>query len=143
MAMGVSERTITNVLAEGKETDSKFKSPCKDRKIRAKKLELDNFNFDVILVRSTIQNYHLEHHQFPTLLKLKIIFQEKLNYGGSISTLRTVLLKLGYKWRKAVDNRRVTIQRHDIQKLRFNYLKKITPIPPRESVYCIQMKAIS
>ncbi|XP_039745055.1 uncharacterized protein LOC120623223 [Pararge aegeria] len=123
MAVGVSERTVTNILAEGKESDSKFKSPHKDRKKRLKKLELDNFNVNVI--RSTIQNYHLEHRELPTLLKLKGIFQDKLNYDGSISTLRTALLKLGYKWRKTVDNRRVIIERHDIQKLRFSYLKNL------------------
>ncbi|XP_075985598.1 uncharacterized protein LOC142982799 [Anticarsia gemmatalis] len=111
------------LLAEGKESDSKFKSPHKDRKKRLKKLELDNFNVDVI--RSTIQNYHLEYRELPTLLKLKRIFQEKLNYEGSISTLRTALLKLRYKWRKTVDNRRVIIERHDIQKLRFSYLNNL------------------
>ncbi|XP_047024143.1 uncharacterized protein LOC124633092 [Helicoverpa zea] len=131
MAVGVSERTITTILAEGKESD--FKSPHKDRKKRLNKLELDNFNVDVI--RSTIQNYHLEHRELPTLPKLKRIFQDKLNYDGGISTLRTALLKLGYKWRKTVDNRRVILERHDIQKLRFSYLKKL--LKYREENRCI------
>lgn len=61
------------------------------------KLE-DNFNVDFI--RWTIKNYHLKYHHLPILLKLKGIFQEKLYCGGSISTVRTVLLKLGYKWRR-------------------------------------------
>lgn len=110
MAVGVSERTITNIMAEAKET--KFKSPYKDRKKRAKKLELNNSNVDVI--RSTIENYHLEHQDLPTLLELKRIFHEKLNYNGSISTLRTVLLKLGYKWRITADKKRVLVYEQNI-----------------------------
>lgn len=78
------------------------------------------------------------------MLKLKIIFEEKLNYGGSISTLRTVLLKLGNKWRKTMDNRRVIIdnrrvmlQRHDITKATILLPEKIYQIPSIKSVYRI------
>lgn len=35
MAVRVSERRITNILAEGKSSDSKFESPYKNRRKRA------------------------------------------------------------------------------------------------------------
>ncbi|XP_026733401.1 uncharacterized protein LOC113497854 [Trichoplusia ni] len=112
VAVGVSERTVTNILAEEKET--KFKCPYENRKKRAKKLELDQFNVDVI--RSTIENYQSEHQELPTLLELKKIFQEKLNYCGSITTLRTALLQLGYSWRKT-GGKKPGIVKNEINKL--------------------------
>ncbi|CAG4981382.1 unnamed protein product [Colias eurytheme] len=123
MAVGVSEITITNILAEGKESDSKFKSPHKDRKKRLKKLELDNFNVDDVM---------LEHRELPTLLGKKNLAKVEDNIRLCVPT---ALLKLGYKWRKTVDNRRVIIERHDIQKLRFSYLKNL--LRYRQENWCI------
>lgn len=103
-AVGTSERTVTSILSEERKSGT-FKTPYKDRKKRAKKLELTNYNVEVI--RSSIQSHYSEHHELPSLVQLKRVLQEKLNYSGSISTLRTVLLTLGCEWRKTVRRRKV------------------------------------
>lgn len=128
-ATGVSTKTVQRILKEEKElpfTSSTFTSPMKKRRKRENKIEIDNFTADV--VRSTIQNFHVVHKEIPTLPKIKKVLNEKIGFSGCLKTVRKLLLKLGYKWRKTENNRKVLTERHDIQMLRYKYLKKILNI---------------
>lgn len=133
-ATGVSERTVQNILKEERDnlskeresgsTSSTFTSPMKNRRKRANKVDIDSFNTDVI--RSTIQDFHIVQKQIPTLAKLRSVLNEKIGFDGCLATLRKLLKKLGYKWRKTDNNRKVLVERHDIQMWRLKYLKKVT-----------------
>lgn len=126
-ATGVSMKTVQRILKEEKELpscSSNFTSPMKKRRKRDSKIEIDNFTADV--VRSTIQNFHVIHKEIPTLAKLKTVLNEKIGFDGCIETVRQLLLKLGYKWRKTENNRKVLTERHDIQMWRLKFLKKMS-----------------
>lgn len=79
-----------------------FTSPMKKRRVTPRKINLDEF--DIAVVRRSIENYHKEHKQFPTLFRLKNILQERIQFNGCKTTLRTLLLKLGYE-RKIIERR--------------------------------------
>ncbi|XP_045456694.1 uncharacterized protein LOC123666670 [Melitaea cinxia] len=96
----------------------------KKRIKRDNKIDVDNFTADVI--RSTVQNFHVVHKVIPTLANLRRVLNEKIGFEGCLETLRRLLLKLGYKWRKTENNRKVLTERHDIQMWRLKYLKKIS-----------------
>ncbi|KAJ8715231.1 hypothetical protein PYW08_005212 [Mythimna loreyi] len=126
-ATGVSERTVQRVMREEKDMPrtpyARFKSPLKGRRKRDKKSNVDGYTAEVI--RSTIQKFYIEHNQTPTLRKLKQIFQDKIGFNGGKYTLRSLLMKLGYHWRKTDNNRKVMVERYDVQAGRLKYLKQI------------------
>lgn len=132
-ATGVSLRTVQRILKEEKElpsTSSNFTSPMKKRRKRDNKMEIDNLTADVI--RSTINNFHIAHKEIPTLVKIKSVLSEKIGFDGCLETLRKLLQKLGYKWRKIENNRKVLVERHDIQMWRLKYLKKMAEYRSQE-----------
>lgn len=125
-ATGVCERTVTRILKEEKELQSpsaKFTSPMKKRRKRDSKFLLDNMNREII--RRTIQNFHIEHKVLPTLAKLQPVLREIIGFDGCLSTLRSLLIEMGYKWKKIDNNRKALQERHEIQLWRLNFLKKI------------------
>ncbi|XP_046966920.1 uncharacterized protein LOC124534920 [Vanessa cardui] len=125
-ATGFSERTVTTILKEEKElpcTSASFTSPTKKRRKRNNKFHLDNMNLEII--RTTVQNFHIVEKQLLTLSKLQSVLREKIGFDGCLNTLRSILKKLGYKWRKIVNNREALQERHEIQLWRLNFLKKI------------------
>ncbi|CAG4973860.1 unnamed protein product [Parnassius apollo] len=126
-ATGVSERTVQRILKEERDlpsTSSRFLSPMRNRRKRESKVHIDGLTADV--VRSTIQEFYIVLKKIPTLAKLRSDLNEKLGFNGCLTTLRTLLRKLGFMWRKTDNNRKVLVERHDIQILRLQYLKKIT-----------------
>jgi transposase len=119
-ATGISKRTLTTIINE-QDTGS-FKSPFKNRK-RQPKYEPNSLEISVI--RDSIQTYHIYHREMVTMEKLRTLLRENIHFKGSYSTLRRLVLELGFKWRKTVNNRSVLIERYDIKKLRYDYLKKM------------------
>lgn len=116
VATAISERTVTSILKEEKgmpSTSAKFLSPMKKRRKRSSKFDFDIF--DTNLIRSTIQNYHIEPNEILSLAKLRSVLKEKKTFDGCLSTLRSLLIKLSYKWRKISSIRRVLHERHDLQ----------------------------
>lgn len=53
-----------------------FISPMKKRRVRPRKDNLDEF--DIGVVRRTIQNYHIEYRQFPTLSRLNMVLKDRI-----------------------------------------------------------------
>ncbi|CAG4973937.1 unnamed protein product [Parnassius apollo] len=126
-ATGVSESTVQRILKEERNlpsSSSRFLSPMRNRRKRVNKVNIDGFTAGV--VRSTIQEFYIVHKQIPTLKKLQSVLNEKLGFDGCLTTLHTFLKKLGFIWRKTDNNRKVLVERHDIQMLRLKYLNKIT-----------------
>ncbi|XP_037876446.1 uncharacterized protein LOC105841410 [Bombyx mori] len=114
-ATGISERTVTAILKEEKELPSSsasFTSPMKKRRKRNNKFDLDNMNLEVI--RTTVQNFHNVQNQKPTLDNLRSVLKEKIGFDGCLNTLRSILNKLGYKWRK-IGNDREALQERQFQ----------------------------
>ncbi|CAH2101829.1 unnamed protein product [Euphydryas editha] len=125
-ATGISERTVTTILKEEKEllfSSAGFTSPMKKRRKRNNKFDLDNMNLEII--RTTVQNFHIVEKQIPTLTKLRSVLREKIGFDGCLNTFRSVLKKLGYKWKKIGNNRETLQERHEIQLWRLNFLKKV------------------
>lgn len=128
-AVGFSESTITRILKEEKQASTSndtleniFKSPKKPKRKRTKS-ELDDFDMGVL--RRTIATFHTEFKQLPTLRKLNQVLTERIGFNGCLETLRTILKESGYEWSKMDDNRSALIENHDIQMLRFQYLRQL------------------
>lgn len=123
-ATGVSVRAVANIVKLGKKVDNKevssFLTPGKKRPKLNTKINLDDF--DKCLVRRTIYNFHKTNHERPTILKLKRKLEEDANIKLSLSSLRRVVRKLGFRWKKTEDCRKILIERHDIRLLRTKYL---------------------
>ncbi|XP_045781508.1 uncharacterized protein LOC123878358 isoform X2 [Maniola jurtina] len=99
-----------------------FKSPLKPKRVR-RKSKLDDFNMGVL--RRTIASFHIEFNELPTLRKLKQVLGDRIGFDGCIETLRTILKLSGYEWSKIDDNRKALTEKHDIQMLRFQYLRRL------------------
>ncbi|KAJ8712024.1 hypothetical protein PYW07_004866 [Mythimna separata] len=59
-------------------------------------------------------------------LKTEYEFTDKIAFNGCLETLRTLLKKLGYDWRKTDKNKKVMLERHDIQLWRLKYIEQVT-----------------
>ncbi|XP_069364616.1 uncharacterized protein [Maniola hyperantus] len=115
-ATGVSESTVSRILKEEKELaspSSKFTSPMTKRRKRLSKFMLDDTKTEII--RTTIENFQIKHKKIPTLAKLKSILREKIGFDGCLSTLRSLLKKLGYECKKSHKNRISLKERHEMQ----------------------------
>ncbi|XP_028158200.1 uncharacterized protein LOC114351259 [Ostrinia furnacalis] len=125
-ATGASERTISRILKEEKELpspSSKFSSPMKKRRKRDSKFDFRGMDYDII--RTTIQSFYIEHNEKPTLAKLQSVLKEKIGFDGCMSTLYSLLKKMGYKWNKIGNTRKSLQERHEIQLWRLRFLKTI------------------
>ncbi|CAG4965576.1 unnamed protein product [Parnassius apollo] len=128
-AVGVSESTITRILKEEKQASTSndtsqkiFRSPSKPKRKRTKS-NLDDF--DMGIFRRTIATFHTEFNELPMLRKLKQVLTERIGFNGCIETLRIILKESGYEWSKIDDNRKALVEKHDIQMLRFQYLRQL------------------
>lgn len=125
-ATDVSESTVTRVLKEKRQlpsTSSSFPSTAKKRRVKPRKINIEEF--DVGVIRRTIQLFHKEFNQTPSLKNLKNILKDKVGFDGCIASLRTMMARLGYEFRKTGTKRRLMLEKHDLQWKRFKYLKEI------------------
>lgn len=131
-AVGYSQRTVFKILKEERQacantsfvepdTKSRFKPPSKRKRV-CPKSTLDNY--DLSLLRKTIISYQTKNHEMPTLKELKEIVSEKTGFNGCKETLRKILYDSGFEW-STTDNHKLLVERHDIQMLRFRYLKEL------------------
>ncbi|XP_063628762.1 uncharacterized protein LOC134800200 isoform X1 [Cydia splendana] len=131
-AVGYSQRTVFKILKEeqlacantsfmAQDITSIFKPPSKRKRV-CPKSTMDNY--DLSLLRKTIISYQTKNHEMPTLKELKEIVSEKTGFNGCKETLRKILYDSGFEWSTA-DNHKLLVERHDIQMLRFRYLKEL------------------
>lgn len=127
-ATGVSVRTIERIIKEGNtlpesETDKLFKSPGKKRSRVCNVTALEDY--ELVDFRRIIYNFHKTENCRVTLPALQETLRNDLGWQGQVSSLRTVLKKLGFKWRRTQNNRKLLIEKSEIRALRIDYLNKI------------------
>lgn len=139
-ATGVGLNTVKRVIAEAKRKPegSKFTSPRKRTKKSSPKSTVDQFQEEII--RNTIYTYASIHKQRPTM---KAIFEllkteEGVNFTGKLSSFRNLIRKMGFRWKKTQDNRKVLIEKTDIRAKRVEFLRKLQQYKKenRNIVYC-------
>ncbi|CAH2092047.1 unnamed protein product [Euphydryas editha] len=124
-ATGVSERTINQIRKEGRTAEassSKIKTPIKKK--RSKNIFLDNFA--LVALKGIITSIYTVRKEVPILKKILAAARQDLEYTGSISTLRKILIEaLGYRFKKCRQNRSVLLERPNIRSWRAKYLRAI------------------
>lgn len=123
---GVGERFVRNLVKEKEQADAtgtKISTPGKKRLRLKGKIEVDEFDLGV--VRRKIHEFYSMKKEIPTLQKLLLVLQEEIDFKGSRETLRKILRKIGFRYKKTQSNRKVLIERNDISAWRATYLQKI------------------
>lgn len=126
-ATGISESSLRRILKEDKncrQAGTSFSTPNKIRRRKSVKSDLDNF--DVAVVRRTVNDFHRQHGERPTLKSLLRVLRENIDFKGSKWALSKILKKIGFHWKKSTNNRKILVERFDIRELRLNYLRKLT-----------------
>ncbi|XP_050497226.1 uncharacterized protein LOC126878514 [Diabrotica virgifera virgifera] len=70
-------------------------------------------------------DFCITQKQVPTVKRIYRTFAEEYNYSGSIESLRTVIRKMGFRWRKTRNNRKLLMEKPNIQHLRLNFLRSM------------------
>lgn len=125
-ATGISLASVKRILAENKtvvQTGTQFNTPNKKRHRIKNKTELDDF--DLCVVRRTVNEFHKTNGERPTIKTLLPVLKEKINFTGGKWSLGKVLRQLNFRWRKSVNNRKILIEKSDIRELRLKYLRTI------------------
>ncbi|KAG8235614.1 hypothetical protein J437_LFUL014872 [Ladona fulva] len=122
-ATGVSK----HISKEGKDIcdglSQSFTPPRKSKPQKCSKSTVDNF--DVQVIRRTINEFHLEEKKHPTLSALLPIVREKTSFEGKISSLRILLGKIEFRWGKTNSDKSVLCERLDIRLKRIEFLRSI------------------
>ena len=72
-----------------------------------------------------MQDFYTVRRQLPTLINLHSVLKtDMIAYLGSITTLRKTVRKLGFRWKKKNDNRKVLVEKPSIVSLRLNYYRR-------------------
>ncbi|CAH1987353.1 unnamed protein product [Acanthoscelides obtectus] len=136
-ATGVSKNTYQRICKESKKKDlqgpsTSFQNPKKRKNM--KKWKLDSFTpHQIKSIREIIYNFYMMEKKFPTLkgIRQKILDRGVLSEDVaelSISTLSRLLKKIGFKWQKMQDKRKVLCESYDIRAKRIKFLKKLLSI---------------
>lgn len=127
-ACGISKRSIQRICSEVKkidelpETGPSFSSPRKSYK-RAKYVsELDDFDSDV--VRRTVHEFY-DRGEYPTSQLILNAIKSKINYSGSLSSIKRLLRNLKFSYKKCSDGRKFLMERNDIVALRCKFLRQM------------------
>ncbi|XP_031335611.1 uncharacterized protein LOC116165367 [Photinus pyralis] len=131
-AVGKSVSFIKQIRKESDEAGpSKLKSPKKKRHVEpTNKIDFDEA--DQCILRRTVQEMYTVERKVPTLNVLVEKMQEKINYTGGRETLRKQLWKLGFRYKKCHDKRRLLMERSDIVAWRSRYLRRLRENEQRE-----------
>ncbi|KAM3968675.1 uncharacterized protein ACR2FA_012712 [Aphomia sociella] len=108
-ATGVSERTVLNIVKEARLVEQGLLDPetlkkTPKKRVRTKgKIEVDEYDLQVI--RRKIHEFYAFKKEVPTINKLLQILKEEINFKGSRETLRKILRKNGFQFRKTKNNK--------------------------------------
>lgn len=108
-ATGVSERTVLNIVREARLVEQGLLDPetlkkTPKKRVRTKgKIEVDEYDLQVI--RRKIHEFYAFKKEVPTINKLLQILKEEINFKGSRETLRKILRKNGFQFRKTKNNK--------------------------------------
>lgn len=137
-ASGISQRTVNKILQKEYINQSTSSSPKSAKLGRPNKLfclGLDDFDYNVI--RRLVYNFHLIYKQVPTIKALKSKLSEAINFKGCDFTLRKILRKMGFRYKKVENNRKLLIEKDDVRLKRVKFLAAIKKyrLQGREIVY--------
>lgn len=126
-AQGPSNSTICDDNSISEDTVSEAKTvklvtPGKHRKRKLTVSDLDDF--DLCVIRRKIQSYYL-NNSVPTLRKLHCDLKADINFKGSIESLRKIVHKLGFSYKKNKSKRKVLMERYDIVAWRSRFLREL------------------
>ena len=121
-ATGVSVSSLKRILKEQK-SGKGFSTPHKKRPRRKVKTVIDDF--DKCVVRRTVNEFHRAEGERPTLKSLLPVLREKINFTGSIWSLRKIIHDLGFRWKKSVNNRKLLVEKTEIRELHLTFLRNI------------------
>lgn len=130
-ACGVWVGVVKKIRKEKKDLDTTDDTTCSfatPKKKKRSKIVTDIDDFDKCVIRRKIYNFYKSERSLPSLKLLKNTLAEDLNFKGSVSSLRTIIKELGFKWKKIENNRKILIERNGIRVKRIDYLKKIKEI---------------
>ena len=115
-ATGFSERTVRRILKEWEEHEEagiSFGTPGKKHNNPHRVTDIDDF--DKCAFRRIIHKVYIDEITVPTIGKLKKTLGSNISYTGSSTSLRRIVKRLGFKWKKIRINRSVLIEtRRDV-----------------------------
>lgn len=106
-ATGVSKSTVKRIekqmrAIQGGESSS-FETKHNKSKVKSKS-EIDDF--DTCVLRRLIHNFYITEKIVPTLKTIHSKFQNDVGYSGSVTSLRRILHKIGFTWKKNQDKQK-------------------------------------
>lgn len=128
-ATGASKSTQIRISAQKRKiaqdgVPASFKTPNKIRKRPKRITGLDDF--DLGIVRRIVNNFYLVEKCLPTVKKIQQKMASEMNFQGSKTSVRRLLKRIGFRWRKTKTNKHILMESHDVAYQRFVFLKKIT-----------------
>lgn len=125
-ATGISRTTVKRIVSEArnKPAGSKFVSPGKTiEKSKPKSVLAD---FDETIIRNIIYNYAAIHKKRPTMQAvLQEAKRDGVEFTGQITTFRAIVRKLGFRWKKTQDNKKLLTEKTEIRTKRIQYLRQV------------------
>lgn len=119
----VSVTTLKRIKKEGAVNEGVWSTPGKKRPHQSKVANLDSFDMDAI--KNKINEFYIARKQVPTLRTLLMDLKESIGFSGCRETLRQILLKNGYEFKKNNNERSLLIERYDISAWRHRLLRSI------------------
>lgn len=125
-ATGVAPRTVRRINMEANKSDllAVFRTPGKKRSGKKKITNIDGFDQGVI--KRCVHNFHKTEKELPTINGLLRKLKTDINFQGSATSLRRILKRLGFQWKKTEDNRKLLIEQSSIRLKRIEFLQRIT-----------------
>lgn len=118
------ERIIKQVKTAELTGEVAFISPKKKRTRKSPVTDVPAYQlFDI---RDMIYNFHKTEGLQLSLRRLQMKIKDEIDWNGCRESLRMVVRKMGFRWRKTKNNRKVLMEKPEIRALRIDYLKKIT-----------------
>ncbi|KAF2891728.1 hypothetical protein ILUMI_14445 [Ignelater luminosus] len=108
---GVSLSTVKRIIKKGKNKPERatFSSPRKTIEKPSPKSDLDQFDEEII--RTVIYRFTKTHQCRPTLPKiLEAVKNERVDFTRKLSIFRKIIIRLGFRWRKTEDRRKILLE---------------------------------
>jgi transposase len=135
-ATGVSDYTLRKITREATildkpGTSGTFTTPGKHRIKKKPITDLDNFDSGV--VRRIIHSFYRKK-EYPTALKIFEEMKKDINFNGSLTSVKTIIHRLGFKYVK-FNYRKILLERVDLIAARQDFLRKLKKIDRKKCIY--------
>ncbi|KAG6448789.1 hypothetical protein O3G_MSEX005705 [Manduca sexta] len=109
-ATSTSIATVRRIVKQVKDSEFMviFRTPGKKRPRVHPITDVDSFDQEVIK-----RCIHSTNKEMPTIAKLRQKLREEINFQGSERSLRRIITKLGFKWRKTENNKKMLVHNDD------------------------------